>query len=491
MKRMVSIILTALLLFGTIGYAEEEAENDVLAEESVDEDAGKSGENAELYIIEEDLPQITSESTLITEEQPEGRAQADASAYADGVTFSGMRAHNSRYARYDVLTGIDVSVFQGTIDWKKVAADGVEFAIIRCGGHYSNESSGTYYYDTKFEENIKGALENGIEVGVYFFSQAITEEEARKEAAQALQYIGKWKDKLTLPVYLDVEYIYGSTTSGRLYEAKLSKAQQTEVALAFCDAIKAAGLDAGVYAAFVSFNISAADIYAAGYSLWNAHWNTTATLSTWYDAWQHNAHGTVAGISGECDLDYLYRATVLTPMTDVSLSAWYTSYIREAMEKGLFKGTTPTTFSPDSAITREMFVTVLYRMAGSPATSGSSEFSDTVAGEYYESAVVWAEKIGLTNGMGDGTFGVGREMTRQEMVCFLYRYAELAGMETAARADISGYSDASACGEWAEDAMRWAVGRGLVQGVSETELLPEGSCSRAQAATVLIRLQEK
>ena len=490
MKKGIAILLAALFIFGVFGYAEEAP----LAESSAAETGGSGAEEdllpAEGYAsAPQELPAAEQAEESPAEELPEGHAQADASSYADGVTFSGTRTHNSRYARYDVLTGIDVSVFQGTIDWKKVAADGVDFAIIRCGGHFSNEKSGTYYYDTKFEENIKGALENGIEVGVYFFSQAITEEEARKEAAQALQYIGKWKDKLTLPVYLDVEYIYGSTTSGRLYEAKLSKAQQTAVALAFCDSIKAAGLDAGVYAAFVSFNISAADIYAAGYSLWNAHWNTAATLSTWYDVWQHNAHGTVAGISGECDLDYLYRATVLTPMTDVSLSAWYTSYIKAAMEDGLFKGTTPTTFSPENAITREMFVTVLYRMAGSPASDGRSAFSDVVAGEYYEPAVLWAEKIGLTNGMGDGTFGVGREMTRQEMVSFLYRYAGITGLSTAERADISVYSDAENCGEWAREAMRWAVGKGLVQGVSETELSPGGSCTRAQAAAVLVRLQ--
>lgn len=460
MKKWLCMLLAAALLAGvnTPALAMQEEESDT----------------AELQWMEEASP-----------EEYLGHAQAGYDPFSDGMTYSTQITHNTRYARYNKLEGIDVSEFQGTIDWAKVAADGVEFAIIRIGGRFSQ--TGLFYDDGKFIENIKGALANGIEVGVYFFSQAITEQEAIEEANRTLSLLGSYASKLTLPVFLDVEYVNGG---GRLYNAKLSTSQQTAIAKAYCKTIANAGLEAGVYASFLSFGISASELTSAGYAVWHAHWNTSTSLSAWYDVWQFSDTGTVKGISKAVDMNIWYRANCLTAFTDVNLSYWYVDSVRYVVENKLFYGMSDTSFAPDSPMTREMFVTVLYRMAGSPAAGGTSGFSDVKnSSTYYYNAVCWAAANNLVNGMGDGSFGVGRSITRQEMAVFMMRYAAWKGLNvTASSSATSGFADQGSIASWAKDAMNWAVAKGIMVGMSGTELSPGGTTTRAQVAAVLMRL---
>ena len=157
---------------------------------------------------------------------------------------------------------------------------------------------------------------------------------------------------------------------------------------------------------------------------------------------------------------------------------------------GLFTGVTDTTFNPDGSMTRGMLVTVLWRMEGSPA-AGSSDFTDVANGSWYDEAVAWANEEGIVTGMTETTFAPNAAITREQMATMLYRYAKYLGLNTRVKADLSDYTDADSISAYAEDAMAWAVGAGLINGVTDTTLNPAGTATRAQVATILVRFAEK
>ena len=138
-------------------------------------------------------------------------------------------------------TGIDVSGYQGSIDWSAVAEDDISFAIVRIGGQYYRQEGG-FYEDTYFERNYSGALSEGLAVGVYFFSQATTVEEAKEEALWVLNKLNG--RPLSLPIMYDLE---DPAPDSRFHLANLNRQEVTNLALAFCETIEANGYDAGVY----------------------------------------------------------------------------------------------------------------------------------------------------------------------------------------------------------------------------------------------------
>ena len=146
-------------------------------------------------------------------------------------------------------------------------------------------------------------------------------------------------------------------------------------------------------------------------------------------------------------------------------------------------------FDPDSAITRAMFVTVLYRMDGEPAVEQKAGFADVAEGSYYAAAVDWAAKNGIVNGVSETSFDPDAPIAREQMAAILYRYAAYWELDVSAEADLSAYEDASSVSAYAQAAMQWAVANGVINGTSATTLEPAGTATRAQAATVLVRFQ--
>ncbi len=178
------------------------------------------------------------------------------------------------------------------------------------------------------------------------------------------------------------------------------------------------------------------------------------------------------------------------PFTDVSSSAWYCNSVQKATQWGLFNGTSSSQFSPEVAMTRAMFVTVLYRYEGSPAVSGSTPFTD-LSQSYYYDAVLWASQNGIVNGTTATTFGSNASVTREQMVVFLYRYCGgYKGYHVLDAADLSGYSDANQISSYALDAMKWAVAKGYIKGTSATTLSPQVVATRAQVAEILVKFIE-
>ena len=167
----------------------------------------------------------------------------------------------------------------------------------------------------------------------------------------------------------------------------------------------------------------------------------------------------------------------LNQFADINPSAWYIEAVRYAYVNNLMNGVSDTVFAPDSKLTRAMLVTILARNAGFNTDGGDT---------WYTRAVVW----GMDNDITDGTNMTG-DVTREQFVTMLYRYAnEILGMDTSSRADLSQYDDVGSVSQWAFDAMSWAVAEGLVRGRTETTLAPRGNTSRAEAAMLLMRFAE-
>ncbi len=191
--------------------------------------------------------------------------------------------------------GIDVSKWNGTIDWNAVRNSGVNYVIIRCG--YRGSSTGALVVDPKFEANIKGATAAGIKVGVYFFSQAVNNSEAVEEASMVLELIKNYK--ISYPVFLDVE-ASGGRADG------ISVAARTDVIKTFCQTIQNSGYTAGVYANknWLTTKIDTSKLNQ--YKIWLAQYASTPTYTGRYDMWQYKSTGKVTGISGNVDLNWSY-----------------------------------------------------------------------------------------------------------------------------------------------------------------------------------------
>lgn len=181
------------------------------------------------------------------------------------------------------------------------------------------------------------------------------------------------------------------------------------------------------------------------------------------------------------------------PFEDVFETDWFYEDVLYAYENALMNGTGNNLFSPNGTTTRGMLVTILHRLAGTPAPSGSNPFTDVLAGSYCESAVVWASENGIVNGYGNGSFGPNDPITREQMATILYRFAAYQGTDVSDGADtnILSFDDAFEVSEYAMPAMQWACGTGLINGTSDTTLSPRDSASRAQTAAILHRFREK
>ena len=187
--------------------------------------------------------------------------------------------------------GIDVSYHQGTIDWGKVKNSGIEFAIIRIGyGMYDNQK------DTQFETNYKNARAVGIPVGVYHYSYAKTVDEAKREADLVLKWLNS-RD-LDLPVYFDIE---------DKTQQNLGKDVLNNICKAFCNAIEAGGYWAGIYSnKYWATGLIDGPTLGKRYTYWVAQYNSKCTYTGPYAMWQYSSSGSVNGISGRVDMNYLY-----------------------------------------------------------------------------------------------------------------------------------------------------------------------------------------
>ncbi len=244
----------------------------------------------------------------------------DNSFTTDGDYTSATYYHRSDYEDYQLINGIDVSWWQAKnktttlLDWEEIHNAGIDFAFVRVGSRDS--SSGSIYEDTAADSHIQAALENDINIGLYIFSQALTEKEAREEANFVLNQIDKYDWDVTLPIVIDRE----KGSYNRLTAGKLSKTKETAVCQAFADTIVEAGYQASVYASYswIKSYINTDDLTDCG--IWIARYNNTTTSNTKsgtayadvpydYDFWQYSSTSRVDGYSGNLDTNFWYKDT--------------------------------------------------------------------------------------------------------------------------------------------------------------------------------------
>ncbi len=188
-------------------------------------------------------------------------------------------------------TGIDVSKWQGTINWAAVKASGVDFAIIRCG--YRGSQTGVLVEDPTFRQNIQGATAAGLRVGVYFFTQAVSEVEAVEEASMCLQLCSGYN--LALPIFIDTED--GARAQG------LDRGTRTAIMNAFCQTIANSGRRPGVYASTSWYNTMLNAGSLGGWTIWVAQYAAACQYKGSYSMWQYTSKGSVPGVSGSCDMN--------------------------------------------------------------------------------------------------------------------------------------------------------------------------------------------
>lgn len=200
---------------------------------------------------------------------------------------------------------------------------------------------------------------------------------------------------------------------------------------------------------------------------------------------------TTRNFNGETGVDEAVQIgaelTVKQTFRDVVYGDWYYDAVEYTAEKGWFNGVSQELFAPDMEMTRAMLVTVLYRMAGEPETAAQAAFDDVPADAYYAAAVAWGSENGIVMGISETLFAPETNVTREQMVVFLHRYAVYAGMDVTASTDLGAYPDADAVSEYALEAFGWAVAEEILNGMGG-KLNPQGTATRAQVAQIIWKL---
>lgn len=379
----------------------------------------------------------------------------------------------------DMIWGIDVSEHQGIVDWDKVKAAGIDFAILRCGygSNYAHQE------DKQWARNAAECERLGIPYGVYLYSYAKNTEMAKSEAEHALRLLkGR---SLSYPVYYDME---DKSTYGSDY---------TAMAKTFCTIIENAGYRAGVYANLDWWSNYLTDPVFENWDRWVAQYNVTCDYKGPYTFWQYSSKGKVDGVKGDVDMNYLIdfkgeqdsNDTVVLPFSDVTAQDWFAEAVHFMYRRNLMTGLSDDYYGSYETLGRGHFVTVLYRNENEPETSFSSLFPDVSEGKFYSSPVTWAANTGIISGYENGTFGVADSITREQMVVMMYRYAQYRGFDVSSTGDLNHFPDASSVSSFATDAMRWAVGVSMIQG-NQGQLNPTHSITRAECATIMMRFIE-
>ena len=186
-----------------------------------------------------------------------------------------------------------------------------------------------------------------------------------------------------------------------------------------------------------------------------------------------------------CAYDLVGSTIYDTPFTDMRWH-WAKDYVNTCVKRGYFNGTGNNPFTPSGTMTRGMLATVLYRMAGSPQVTIDNPFTDVPAGQWYTNGAIWCYEKGILANMDSTTMDPNALVTRQELAYMLYQYS---GAPEEPSSALTDFSDSASVSDWAQDAMEYCVGLGVLQG-SEGKLNPQNSVTRAEAATMLVRFAD-
>ena len=192
----------------------------------------------------------------------------------------------------------------------------------------------------------------------------------------------------------------------------------------------------------------------------------------------------------EEDKDEETTETTELNFTDVKESDWFFKGVEYVVDKDIMSGVSENEFAPSGKLTRAMLVQMLYNMESRPACDAENAFMDVPVGQWYTDAVIWANDEKIVSGMGEGLFAPNMEITREQMVAMLYNYAKYKGYDVSASADLSKFADNASVSTWAQPSMQWAVAEGYISGMGDSQLAPQGTATRAEIASVIMRFME-
>lgn len=324
------VMVAGLVLAAACVVAPQQLKAEVPAAQ-MDGVMGQSMEDETAYEETPNLDGLIMQGAAATYSLPTMRAATGSSYSQDfldssfttaGTYTSATYYHKVDYEDYQLFNGIDVSWWQTkdkkvtSVNWEKAHDAGIDFAFVRVGSR--DTADGSIYFDTAADSHIQAALDNDINIGLYIFSQALTEKEAREEANFVLKQLKKYDWDVTLPIVIDRE----KGSHNRLTGGKLSKTKETAVCQAFADTITKAGYQASVYAsyAWIKSYIDTDSLDKCG--IWIARYNNTTTSNSKsgsayedvlydYDFWQYSSVSRVSGYTGNLDADFWYKDTAI------------------------------------------------------------------------------------------------------------------------------------------------------------------------------------
>lgn len=298
--------------------------------------------------------------------------------------------------------------------------------------------------------------------------QAVVKQETDRDTSalftEAAGQAGRGGSSFTAGAGVNGDVLSGTTGSGLIWTAGSGLVQSGEIIDATAGAVVP-----------VNGTLTAGHRYLAG---------TEVVLAVASDAAWWMAEGSWTVKAGDP-----VNPPVELPFTDVAADAWYYGDVSFVYQNGLFNGVTGSSFAPSGKMQRCMITTVLYRLAGEPAVGYEALFQDIPDGQWYTAGTVWAGRLGVVTGVGDGRFAPFSNVTRQEIAVILHRYAAGMGCDVSGRADLSGFADAEKAASWGRDAISWAVDAGILNG-SGGALLPNGDATRAEVAAMLHRFAD-
>lgn len=436
---------------------------------SPQEDLPNSWRYSDGQLIEEG-----GDATLLAEGTADGTTEPEEPAFiAWSETPRGFINSKGNLIEGALRNGIDVSEWNKEIDWAAVKAAGIDYAIIRCGYGSDYEDQDDKY----FFANVQGAIENGIDVGIYLYSYAYNEEMAASEAAHVLRLLeaaGLEPDDLAYPVYYDLEE-QGKTDQPCIRERNpkydstldedgngVDENGETQfihnyldnetlgmLASTFAGALEEKGYEVGMYANLNWWRKFLTDPAFDQWERWVAQYNHECSYTGSYSMWQCTSSGSVDGIAGRVDLNFDYDVERCAPvLPDVNVESWYYTggAYTYVMSRELMTGYSDTgLFGPYNSLTRGQVVTILWRMAGEPEVAADA-FEDVNYDLYYGDAISWARATGVVVGYPDKdgvyrTFKPNKAVTRQELCVMFCNYARvIEGIDT-------GYAEDA---EWVE-----------------------------------------
>ncbi len=455
--------------------AQAEAADDLVPSDAEAADAANSWRYSDGQLIDPDEISTDAEDGLPPSDDGEFDIVTLAAAWSDNgdgtyVNDQGNVIPNA------LAKGVDVSEHNGSIDWAAAKANGIDFAIIRCGYgmDYTSQDDKWWNYNVSECERL------GIPYGVYLYSYADSTSRASSEADHVIRLLQGHNP--TCPVYYDLEESSLEGTGNRSLLASMART--------FCGKIEDAGYEAGVYANLNWWNNYLTDSVFGSWDRWVAQYNHQCSYTGDYNFWQCTSSGSVSGFSGSVDLDFRLNYPI-----DVNPRCWYVvegaySYMTS---NGYMTGYSRKMWGTKDYFSRGQMAAVLWRMEGQPYVEAEA-FDDVDYSLYYGTAINWARSLGIITGYCDEygeyrLFGPEDSISREDFATMLARYASIVkGIDVSSDCrSLDEKPDAYQVSDYAREAMGWAVDWGIIRGVNGVYLSPRTGALRAEGAGMIYR----